>query len=254
MSYLRIIVVEFLCLVTIASHAQSYDYRIAPLERKLVSLSSLARKGSSNISFYTIKETTVTATKPSGKNRSKDRKRVVKAAKALIVPEPKTYMAANSGEKYDPNEVLERGFSISMWVMPFASSVEKSGYLLYPGTGSNMLEQSYWGITVSKEYVRVYETYKTENLILQYRHHETKDFFIVLVCKDRIPYLYINGNLVAHGEASLYSPHPSVLTDSSCPKNLRLIGKKTDIHLFPQALTEGEIAGLYRQEYAALHH
>ena len=83
---------------------------------------------------------------------------------------------------------------------------------------------------------------------------QTKDFFIVLVCKDHIPYLYIDGNLVAHGEASLYSPHPSVLTDSSCPKNLRFIGKKTDIHLFPQALTEGEIAGLYRQEYAALHH
>lgn len=181
------------------------------------------------------------------------KKRKRKAAAPAPVP---TYTAAATTERYDPCEITSAGFTVTLWVAPFASPAAGHGYALYPaGEATSGEGQSEWGITVGRDAVRAYERYRNAPpaLLLEYKHGEGPDFFISLVCRGRTPQLYVNGTLRATGVASAYSPHPALGGPETCPAAVRFIGKLTDTHYFARALGADEIAGLYKSEYASLH-
>lgn len=261
----RLIFLTFVGMNVFTLRGQIADYGIAALDRSAVSLSSIGKimsVGTNAFGVYTISHLSEVSPadvknarrgkkSPVGKEKEKNKKK-----RAASIPRITYFKAVKSNSVYDPDEVLTEGFTLSFWVIPFASSPSGSGYILYNGVSRAHcgIEQSTWGISVSKEYIRVYEKYIREHQVLEYRHTEKKDFFVTLVCRDRIPILYINGLEVMQGETSTFSPHPAMLTDKDCPTFLRFIGKHTDIHFFKRALGEKEIAGLYNQEYQALHY
>lgn len=235
-------------------HAQQpikRDYAISAPEAELVAGRSWAgtKPASHAMQKYVVQKAVVA---PAAEATPR-RKRRKKAAAPAPVP---TFAARATAERYDPCEITPAGFTVTLWVAPFASPAAGHGYALYPAGGADVGEwQSLWGITVGRDAVRVYERYRNAapTLLLEYKHHEGPDFFISLVCRGRAPQLYINGTLRATGEQSAYSPHPALGPARSCPAAMRFIGKLSELHFFARALGGDEIAGLYKSEYAALH-
>ncbi len=240
----------FLCLTI----CNAQNYNIAPLERNLVNGSGWISPDAKSYGgmIWDIERTQSKQVEVSPKKEKSKRKN---SEKQVALPVNYSYEAKLTNEKYDPNEVLTNGFSLSLWVAPFASPAPGHGFVLFPlqGRNQNGINQSQWGITVGKDYVRVYERYLENALILEYKHSEKADFFITLTCQNRTPALYINGVLVSTGTPSSYSPHPALEGTQSCPVSMKFIGKSTQIHYFPRVLTNNEIRGLYQTEYNALH-
>lgn len=236
------------------AEAQSVNYGIASLDKDVVSCAKQAQSGvKKNIvevySVETVKKMRNMEAVPPRKKKQKKQEQPVAAAGY-------GYMAKAAQGHYDPNEVLANGFSVSLWVVPFASPAAGHGFVMYPAKGRdvNGIGQSQWGMTVGKDCIRIYENYVKEKLILEYRHNEKEDFFITLVCRNSTPALYVNGGLAATGEQSVYSPHPAFEGTAACPASLKFIGKSTAFHYFPKALTNAEVRGLFETEYEELHH
>lgn len=235
--------------------AQNIKYDIAPLDWATVSCVKLAKnieKENNNVEVYSVEVVKIKHNTEIAPHNNKKRKNQEKP----IDKESYGYRAKMVQEHYDPNEVLVNGFSISFWVVPFASPAPGHGFVMYPAKGRdvNGIAQSQWGMTVGKDCIRVYEKYEKEKVILEYKHNEKEDFFITLVCRNGVPTLYINGGLAAKGEQSAYSPHPAFESTATCPASLKFIGKSTAFHYFPQALTNAEVRGLFETEYEELHH
>ncbi len=250
----RLVFVLLSVLCARLSEAQNFVYDIAPVDRAAVSCAKQAQNGGKEklVEIYSVetvrKKPNTEAVPP---RKKKQRKKELPVAVAGY-----GYAAKMVQGHYDPNEVLAKGFSVSLWVVPFASPAAGHGFVMYPAKGRdvNGIGQSQWGMTVGKDCIRVCEKYMKEKLILEYRHNEKEDFFITLVCRNGIPCLYVNGGLVATGEQSVYSPHPAFEATAACPASLKFIGKSTAFHYFPQALTNAEIRGLFETEYEKLHH
>lgn len=234
------------------SNAQNYN--IAPLDRNLVNGSGWTASGakSYNGMIWSVESTQTKTAEVSTKKEKSKRK---KNDGQVVLPINYSYEAKLTNEKYDPNEVLTNGFSLSFWVAPFASPAPGHGFVLFPlqGRSHNGIDQSQWGVTVGKDFVRVYERYLENALILEYKHSEKADFFITLTCQNHTPALYINGVLVSTGTPSSYFPHPALEGTQSCPTSMKFIGKSTQVHYFPRVLTNNEIRGLYKTEYDELH-
>lgn len=236
------------------SFSQS-SYGIAPLEKPLVNCAALAAKSStSNIPVYEAErtETTIQIAAPDdGKNKKKSKKK----RQELISVKQLNVSAKKTSSLYDPNEVLRNGFTVTLWVMPQRTGAERHGYILYPinGCSTNGVMQSQWGITVDKQFIRIYERYTEERLLLEYRHHEEQDFFIAFTCQNSTPALYVNGELASTGVQSDYRPHPAFEGMPQCPDTAKFSGKYTWLHYFCNVLTNSDISGLYRTEYAQLH-
>lgn len=231
------------------------NYGIAALDRSDITCTNLAATDKSpQIPVYETVQTETTVEMPvqdnmKRKKKSKKKKVKTKSVSQIIVSAKKT------NAFYDPNEVLHNGFTVTAWVLPQVTLVEKHGYLLYPlnGYDTNGIMQSQWGITVDKQYVRIYERYQEERLLLEYKHNEDKDFFIAFTCQNSTPALYINGELVSTGVRSEYQPHPAFEGVAQCPEIKRFVGKSTRLQYFQRVLTSNDIRGLYKTEYALLH-
>lgn len=254
-SPLVIIIASVLCC---AASAQTYE--IAPLNRQLVNGSRWATSAHSYIkgSIYKLEAEKATVSIPTNSEQKQSKKRNKKQKQkqtTTTIPTQKKYRATLIQDNYDPNEILENGFTITVWAVAFASTAPGHGYILYPhpGYNNNGANQSQWGFTAGKDYIRIYENYTANNLILEYKHNEDKDFFLSIVCRDNTPILYINGKAVSTGTPSNYAPHPALNTESQCPASMKFIGKTTMFHYFPQALSSEEIQGLYSYEYSELH-
>lgn len=242
----------------LCSTASAQD--IAPLNRQLVSGSRWATSAHSLIKgcIYKLETEKATVSTPANSEQKQSKKRNKKQKQktaSTTIPTQKRYRASLIQDSYDPNEILENGFTITVWAVAFASTAPGHGYILYPlsGYANNGTNQSQWGFTVGKDYIRIYENYTVNNLILEYKHNEDKDFFLSIVCRNNTPILYINGKAVSTGTPSNYSPHPALNTESLCPASMKFIGKTTMLHYFPQALSSEEIQGLYSYEYSELH-
>ena len=135
------------------------NYGIAALDRSDITCTHLAATDKSpQIPVYETVQTETTVEMPvqdnkKRKKKSKKKKVKTKSVSQIIVSAKKT------NAFYDPNEVLHNGFTVTAWVLPQVTLVEKHGYLLYPlnGYDTNGIMQSQWGITVDKQYVRIYE-------------------------------------------------------------------------------------------------
>ena len=251
---LRLVFLLLSVLCVQLAEAQNVNYDIAPLDRGMVSCAKQAQSGVKKnfVEIYSVetvkKKPNTEAVPPRKKKQKKQEQPVATASYGYVAKAVQGY--------YDPNEVLTNGFSVSLWVAPFASPAAGHGFVMYPAKGRdvNGIGQSQWGMTVGKDCIRVYEKYVDEKQILEYRHNEKEDFFITLVCRNGTPTLYVNGGLVATGEQSVYSPHPAFEGTAACPASLKFIGKSTAFHYFPKALTNAEVRGLYETEYEELHH
>ena len=250
MRHTLIMLTVLMCFST--TKAQNYD--IAPLDFNLANgaqWESTGGKSYGGTVWNLVKKQTSAKPVPDKKEKGKRKKQAEQTMPVVSYG----YEAKLTGEKYDPNEVLSHGFTISLWAVPFASPAPEHGFVLYPLQGriQNGINQSQWGITVGKDCIRVYERYSDNALILEYRHSEKADFFIALTCKNRTPTLYINGAAVSTGTPSPHSPHPALEGTASCPASMKFIGKSTQLHYFPRVLTDKEITGLYKTEYNELH-
>lgn len=246
----------FLFLMTLPQILQAQDsYGIAPLERSAAMLTKWeAKAGQTSKAKVCSLEKKKIAAAPEPEKKAKKKRKDAKPA-AVAAQSNYGYAAKVANDSYDPYEVLANGFTVTMWVMPYAKPAPGHGFVMYPlgGREKNGIGQSQWGMTVGKDCVRVYENYTSNKLILEYAHSEKSDFFIALTCKNNTPSLYINGVLVSTGTSSSYSPHPSLEGMASCPASMKFIGKSTAQHYFPFALHKDEIMGLYKNERAELH-
>lgn len=239
-----------------ADASAQFQYDIASLPRTSVNCAALAATPEKNASYVVSSLVRASGSPASSTSRKKTRKRSRKK-RAVAASDVTMYEAKPTSEIYDPHAVLAAGFALSVWVVPFASPAPGHGYVLYPLQGRSAcgLGHSQWGFTVGKDYVRVYENYTSSKLILQYRHNEKRDFFLTLTCsRSGVPSLYINGALVQTGAPSPYSPHPALNGAAACPASMKFIGKTAELHFFTRALAADEIMGLYKKEYALLHH
>ena len=116
----------------LSSKAQDFNYDIAPLDRSLVSCVKNAKVSvpQNHVECYTVNvvQRTQEPEKKSQKGRKKEQQGVIAVNN--------DYVAKLTGEQYDSNEVLSKGFTVSLWVAPFASPAVGHGFVMYPLKGA----------------------------------------------------------------------------------------------------------------------
>lgn len=137
-------------------------------------------------------------------------------------------------------------FSITCWCKPETFAASGRGFVLYPHSGRDKTVKV--GFSMGQNGVFVYEHGSANLLSLKYEFPIEGWTHVGIVYDNGVPYLYINGNLVAKGKKSEYMCLPAMDEPTSNEQIIQVFeGDNTPLSYYDYALNEDDIRRIYEK-------
>ncbi|MCD8313857.1 MAG: hypothetical protein LUC24_06825 [Bacteroidales bacterium] len=158
-----------------------------------------------------------------------------------VTPKPSSVHTHAGDIDYNPDRQFNSTFTISLWAKPETFAYGNRGCVVYPADGVGDI--AYIGISIGQNRVFVYENnggnWRTAIACTRPIEGWTH---VGLVYIEGIPYLYIDGNLVATGERSAFDCRPSMDVPMAEEQYIcSFEGDQTKTEVYDYALTAEEI-------------
>lgn len=118
-----------------------------------------------------------------------------------FVPVPTTVYTRNGHEAFPEGAIQNSTFTLSCWIKPETFAANGRGYVVFPSIGDG--KTSSVGFAAGQNGIRVYENGGVNRVVLDLKKNIEGWTHVVLVYKDGIPFLFVNGMLAATGQKSM---------------------------------------------------
>lgn len=158
-----------------------------------------------------------------------------------VVPVSTTVHTRTGDRSYADTDTFRSTFSVSLWAKPETFAAAGRGFLLFPSAEKG--NRAWVGISMGQNGIRVYERNRRNEEVLAYMHPVEGWTHVLLVYREGVPVLYVNGRKVASGKRSAFDCVPAIDIPMEEEQYIASFeGDQTATEVFGYALTEREVS------------